>query len=139
MKVFMAVILAIFAVIPAQAGPQPGRGQFQHSSGFRPRIGGNHFVARSNNGFRGYYHSGRGGVVIFDPAYNGTYYDLDDEPLYEGQEVPQDSGDLPYGILTTNPDIVVSPYEPHAAISVAGIPHGAQVQDPASGMIFLNP
>jgi hypothetical protein len=34
---------------------------------------------------------------------------------------------------------VISPYEPHATISVAGIPHGATVQDPVSNLVFLNP
>jgi hypothetical protein len=34
---------------------------------------------------------------------------------------------------------VISPYEPHATISVAGIPHGALVQDPVSNQVFLNP
>jgi hypothetical protein len=34
---------------------------------------------------------------------------------------------------------VISPYEPHATISVAGIPHGAKVQDPISNLVFLNP
>jgi hypothetical protein len=138
MKILVALILAIFAVIPAEAGPQPGRGQ--HTPGFRPHLGGNHFVARSDDGFHRHFRSGREGVVILDPIYNGGYDDLSGgDPVYQGQVVPQDAESLPYATPTTDPDIVVSPYEPHAAISVAGIPHGAKVQDPTSGMVFLNP
>ena len=140
MKTLTAAILAIIAVLPAEAGRPPGRGHFQHASSFRPHLGGTHFIARSENGSQRHFHYGNGGVVIFDPFYNGSYYDLSSEdPVYQGEVAPQDAESLPYAAPTADPNIVISPYEPHAAISVAGIPHGAQVRDPVSDMVFLNP
>ena len=44
-----------------------------------------------------------------------------------------------YATPTSDPYIVISPYEPHAIISVAGVPQGAKVQDPVSNLVFLNP
>ncbi|MEI6350556.1 MAG: glycine zipper domain-containing protein [Verrucomicrobiota bacterium] len=34
---------------------------------------------------------------------------------------------------------VTSPYRPYALIDVRGIRHGARVEDPASGRVFINP
>ena len=80
------------------------------------------------------------GVVIFDPLDYGSYYDLpSDGTVYQGQVAPQDAESVPYATPTSDPDIVISPYEPHAIISVAGIPQGAKVQDPVSNLVFLNP
>jgi hypothetical protein len=78
--------------------------------------------------------------VIFDPLDYGSYYDLPaDGTVYQGQVGPQDAESVPYATPTSDPDIVISPYEPHAIISVAGIPQGAKVQDPVSNLVFLNP
>ena len=44
-----------------------------------------------------------------------------------------------YATPTSDPYIVISPYEPHAIINVAGIPQGAKVRDPVSNLVFLNP
>jgi hypothetical protein len=78
--------------------------------------------------------------VIFDPPVYGSYDDLSgDDTVYEGQIEPENGEDLPYATPTLDPDIVISPYEPHATISVAGIPHAATVQDPVSNLVFLNP
>jgi hypothetical protein len=78
--------------------------------------------------------------VIFDPPDFGSYYDLPtDDTVYQGQIAPQDAENLPYATPTSDPDIVISPYVPHAAISVAGIPHEATVRDPVSNLVFLNP
>jgi hypothetical protein len=78
--------------------------------------------------------------VIFDPLDYGSYYDLPtDGTVYEGKVAPQDAESVPYAAPTSDPDIVISPYEPHAIISVAGIPQGAKVQDPVSNLVFLNP
>lgn len=137
MKILATMLLAIFVVFPAEAGPQAGGGHFRCASAFRPRLGGTHFVARSGNGFCRHFHYGYGGVVIYDPF---VYGDLSaDDTVYQGQLAPQDAETLPYAAPTSDPDTVVSPYEPHAVISVAGIPHGAEVQDPVSNLIFLNP
>jgi len=140
MKILAAVFLAIFTVTTAEAGPQAARGQFKRASAFRPHSGGTHFIARSGNGFHRHFHYGNGGVVVFDPYDYGSYYDLPgDDTVYQGQVAPQDTDSLPYAAATTDPNIVISPYEPHATINVAGIPHGALVQDPVSNQVFLNP
>jgi hypothetical protein len=140
MKIVAAAFLAFFTVMSAEAGPQATRGQFQHASAFRPHSGGTHFIARSVNGFHRHFHYGNGGVVIYDPLDYGSFYDLPgDDTVYHGQIAPQDAESLPYATPTTDPNIVISPYAPHATISVAGIPHGAMVQDPVSNLVFLNP
>jgi hypothetical protein len=140
MKILAAIALAVFTVMPAEAGPQVARGHIQRTPGFRPRFCGTHFIARSGNGLRPHFHFGNGGIVIFDPLDYGSYYDLPaDDTVYQGQVAPQDGESLPYATPTSDPDVVISPYEPHATISVAGIPHGARVQDPISNMVFLNP
>jgi hypothetical protein len=140
MKILAVTFLAIFTVLPAEAGPQPARGQFRHASAFHPHLGGTHFIAGSSDRLHPHFHYGNGGVVIFDPPDYGSDYGLpDDGTVYQGQVVPQDAENLPYATPTSDPDIVISPYEPHATISVAGIPHGAEVQDPVSNMVFLNP
>jgi hypothetical protein len=138
MKILMAVFLAIFAVRSTEAGPQPARGHFQHV--FRPRLGGTHFIARSGYGFHRNFHYGNGGVVIFDPLDYGSFSDPSaDDTVYQAQVAPQDPGSIPYATPTSDPEIVISPYEPNATISVVGIPHGAKVQDPVSNQLFLNP
>ncbi len=139
MKAFVAVILVVGAAISANAQPQFHRGNIQHNPAFRPQ-GGNHFVARSGNSFRPRFHYGNGGVVIYDTSSDGDYYDLPgDEAVYQGQEAPQDTESLPFATPTSDPNVVISPYGPHATINVAGIPHGAEVQDPVSNLVFLNP
>jgi hypothetical protein len=138
MKIMTAVFLAMFTVMPAEAGPQPTRGSFHHDSAFRSGSVATHFTARSGNGFHRRFHYGTGGVVIFDDF--GSDYGLPgDDPVYQGQVAPQDAESLPYATPTSDPDIVISPYDPHATISVAGVPHGAQVLDPISNLVFLNP
>ena len=79
--------------------------------------------------------------MIFDPPSIGSDYGLpdDDDTVYQGQETSQDAESLPYATPTSDPSTVISPYEPHATINVAGIPHGAKVQDPISNLVFLNP
>ena len=78
--------------------------------------------------------------MIFDPLDYGSYYDLPtDDTVYQGQVAPQDAENLPYVTPTSDPDIVISPYEPHASMSVAGIPHGATVHDPVSNLFFRSP
>ena len=140
MKTLVAVFLAIFTIVPAQAGPQPSRSHFQHAPTFHPHSAGTHFIARSDNGSHRHFHLGNGGVAIFDPPDCGSSYGLPaDDTVYQGQVTPEDSESLPYAASTSDPEIVISPYEPHATINVAGIPHGAKVQDPVSNLLFLNP
>jgi hypothetical protein len=133
MKILAAIFLAMFAVMPAEAKPQA-------TGPFHPRLGGTHVIARTGNGFYPRFHYGNGGVVILDPLDYGSYYGLPgDDTVYQGQVAPQNAESLPYATPTSDPNIVISPYEPHATISVAGIPHGAEVQDPISNLVFLNP
>ena len=140
MKILAVVFLAMFAGMPAEAGPQATRGHFQHASAFRPHVGGTHFIARSGSDFHRHFHYGNGGVVIYDPLDYGSYYGLPgDDTVYQGQAAPQDTESLPFATPTSASDVVISPYEPHATISVEGIPHGAEVRDPVSNMVFLNP
>jgi len=64
-------------------------------------------------------------------AYNAGYY----EGRGDG-----DYGDrFPVGRFTDRPGFVISPYPPYNRIDVRGIPRGAQVQDPSTGKIFINP
>ena len=117
-----------------------GGGVGSHFSGAGARFAETHFTARSGNCFHRHFHNGNGGVVIFDPLDYGSYYDLPtDGTVYQGQVAPQDGESVPYATPTSDPDIVISPYEPHAIISVAGIPQGAKVKDPVSNLVFLNP
>jgi hypothetical protein len=140
MKTMATVFLAMFTVMAAEAGPQPSRSYSHHGSGFRSPSAGTHFIARAGNDFHRRFHYGTGGVVIFDPLDNGSDYGApDNDTVYQGQVAPQDAESLPYATPTSDPTLVISPYEPHATINVVGIPHGAQVQDPVSNMVFLNP
>jgi hypothetical protein len=45
----------------------------------------------------------------------------------------------PLGRLTNHPGFVISPYYPYNRIDVRGIPRGAQVEDPSTRRIFINP
>jgi hypothetical protein len=133
MKILAAIFLAMFAVMPAEAQPRGNRA-------FHPYLGGTHFIARTGNGLYRRFHYGNGGVVIFDPPdYSSYYYLPGDDTIYQGQVDPQNAESLPYATPTSDPNIVISPYEPHATISVVGLPHGAEVQDPVSNLVFLNP
>jgi hypothetical protein len=140
MKIMAAVFSAMFTVMSAGAGPQPTRGSFHHNSVLRSHPAATHFIAPSGNGFHRGFHYGAGGAVIFDTLEDGSDYGLpDDDTVYQAEVAPEDAESLPYAAPTSVPDMVISPYEPHATISVAGIPHGAKVQDPISNLVFLNP
>jgi hypothetical protein len=132
------VLAGILAMVPASAFAHGGGGG--HFTGGGARFAGTHFTARPGNFFRRNFHNRNGGVVIFDPLGHGSNYDLPtDDTVYQWQVAPQDAENLPYATPTSDPDIVISPYEPHATISVAGIPHGATVPDPVSNLVFVNP
>jgi hypothetical protein len=140
MKIMATLFLVMSIVLAAEAGPQPARGYFHHDSAFRAHSGATHFIARSGGGNHRRFHYGAGGVIVFDPPDDGSDYGLpDDDPADQGQEAPQDIGNMPYATSTSDPDVVISPYEPHPTINVAGLPHGAQVWDPVSRLFFLNP
>jgi hypothetical protein len=134
-----AASLAVWPETSLAHGGGGNRGGARFSGG-GARSAGTHFTARSGDRFHRQFHNGNGGVVIFNPFDYGSYDDVStDDTVYQGQVAPQDAENLPYATPTSDPDIVISPYEPHATISVAGIPHGATVQDPVSNLVFLNP
>ncbi len=78
-------------------------------------------------------------------AYDAGYYDArrdngdyrDDDRYYREDRHYRDR--YPFGRPTDRPGFVVSPYYPYSRIDVRGIPRGAQVEDPSTHRIFLNP
>src|ERR1051325_11077719 len=73
-------------------------------------------------------------------AYSEGYYEgrgddryrRDDDYVYDRERYPVARPTGRYGFVT-------SPYYPYNRIDVRGIPSGAQVQDPSTGKIFINP
>lgn len=45
----------------------------------------------------------------------------------------------PVARRTSRPGFVISPYAPYNGIDVRGFPRGAQIEDPSTGRIFINP
>ncbi|HSI12885.1 MAG TPA: glycine zipper domain-containing protein [Chthoniobacter sp.] len=76
-----------------------------------------------------------------DGYYDGhDYDDRDRDRDYRDDRYYRDSRDrYPVGRLTNHPGFVVSPYPPYNRIDVRGIPRGAQVEDPSTHRIFINP
>ncbi len=77
-----------------------------------------------------------------DGYYDGRDYDDRDHDrgYREDDRYYRDSRDrYPMGRLTGRPGFVLSPYPPYNRIDVRGIPRGAQVEDPSTRRIFINP
>ncbi len=55
----------------------------------------------------------------------------DNRGYYQGRQ-------LPYA-RSAGRGVVESPYRPHNLINVAGVPHGAVVEDPTTGRYFIRP
>lgn len=79
-------------------------------------------------------------------AYEDGYYDRRDyddrdrDRDYRDDRYYHDTRDrYPVGRLTSRPGFVVSPYPPYNRIDVRGIPRGAQVEDPSTHRVFINP
>lgn len=78
-------------------------------------------------------------------AYDAGYYDArrdegdyrDDDRYYREDRSYRNR--FPVGRLTDRPGFVLSPYYPYSRIDVRGIPRGAQVEDPSTRRIFINP
>lgn len=68
-------------------------------------------------------------------AYSEGYYDGRGDDRYGRYERER----YPLGRLTNREGFVISPYHPYNRIDVRGIPRGAQVEDPSTGKIFINP
>ncbi len=47
--------------------------------------------------------------------------------------------EIPVARRTGTPGYVISPYRPYATVDVRGVRRGAQVIDPASNRVFINP
>lgn len=74
-------------------------------------------------------------------AYSDGYYDGREDDRYRRDD-RYDRGErerYPLGRLTSRDGFVISPYHPYNRIDVRGIPRGAQVEDPSTGRIFINP
>jgi hypothetical protein len=73
-----------------------------------------------------------------DGYYDGHDYDRDHDDRYDHDyRDPRDR--YPMGRLTNREGFVTSPYPPYNRIDVRGIPRGAQVEDPSTHRIFINP
>ena len=69
-------------------------------------------------------------------AYEEGYYD---RRGYDDRDYRDDRDRYPMGRLTSRSGFVISPYPPYNRIDVRGIPRGAQVEDPSTHRIFINP
>lgn len=76
-----------------------------------------------------------------DGYYDGRDYDdRDRDRDYRDDRYARDPRDrYPMGRLTGRPGFVTSPYYPYNRIDVRGIPRGAQVEDPSTHRVFINP
>ncbi|MEI9894499.1 MAG: glycine zipper domain-containing protein [Chthoniobacter sp.] len=77
-------------------------------------------------------------------AYDAGYYDgrdPDDRDYRDDRYYREDRyrDRYPVGRLTDRRGFVISPYYPYSRIDVRGIPGGAQVEDPSTHKIFINP
>ena len=72
-------------------------------------------------------------------AYEDGYYDGRGPDDRDYRDYRDDRSRYPLGRPTHHPGFVISPYPPYNRIDVRGIPRGAQVEDPSTGRIFINP
>lgn len=78
-------------------------------------------------------------------AYDAGYYDArnEDRGYHDDRDGYREDryyrGRYPSGRLTDRPGFVISPYYPYSRIDVRGIPRGAQVEDPSTHRVFINP
>ena len=122
--------LALFPTLTG-AGPRD-TGRVQHH-----RV---HFVRGvrwAHSAYRGYYWFNGANWVASPLAFPYGGLGLNSDFVYQGQEVYDDV--YPYGIPTSNPDVVISPFALNNLVDVSGIPSGARVRDPVSEEIFLRP
>lgn len=89
----------------------------------------------AHSAYRGYYWFNGANWVVSAFPYGGL--GVNSDFVYQGREVSDDV--YPYGIPTSNPDIVISPFALNNLVDVSGIPPGARVRDPVSEEIFLRP
>ena len=72
-------------------------------------------------------------------AYSEGYYEGRDDRDGYGDDRSYRDDRYPVGRLTNREGFVTSPYYPYSRIDVRDIPRGAQVQDPSTRKIFINP
>lgn len=68
-----------------------------------------------------------------------SYEDRSYDDRYQRDDYAYDRERYPVARPTGRYGLVTSPYYPYNRIDVRGIPSGAQVQDPSTGKIFINP
>jgi hypothetical protein len=132
MRIVLCLVgaLALFPTLTV-AGPRDAA-RMQHH-----RV---HFVRGvrwAHSAYRGYYWFNGANWVASPLAFPYGGLGLNSDFVYQGQEVYDDV--YPYGIPTSNPDVVISPFALNNLVDVSGIPSGARVRDPVSEEIFLRP
>ncbi len=80
---------------------------------------------------------GTAGAAYRERGQNGTMQQQQSPPTQ--QQAPATTARYPYGIPTSTPGIVKSPYSPHNKVNVQGIPSGKMVKEPGTEKIFLVP
>jgi hypothetical protein len=125
MRVVISLVSA-FALFPTLALAGPRDNDRVHS------VTGVRWAHSAHRGC--YYFNGANWVVSAFP-YGGL--GVNSNFVYQGLEVYDDV--YPYGIPTSNPDVVISPFALNNLVDVSGIPSGARVRDPVSEEIFLRP
>ena len=71
--------------------------------------------------------------------YDDRYYDDRRDDRYRRDDYSYERQRYPVARPTGRYGFVTSPYYPYNRIDVRGIPRGAQVQDPSTGKVFINP
>jgi len=126
-------LVGALALFPSLTGAGPrDTGPAQHH-----RV---HFVTGvrwAHSAYRGYYWFNGANWVVSPLAFPYGGLGVNSDFVYQGQEVYNDV--YPYGIPTSNPDVVISPFALNNLVDVSGIPSGARVRDPVSEEIFLRP
>jgi hypothetical protein len=72
-------------------------------------------------------------------AYDDGYYDGRGDDRDRGDNYVYERERYPVARPTGRYGFVTSPYYPYNRIDVRGIPRGAQVEDPSTGKVFINP
>ncbi len=132
MRIVLSLVAAL-ALFPSLtlAGPRDAA-RVQHH-----RV---HFVTGirwAHSAYRGYYWFNGANWVVAPLAFPYGGLGVNNDFVYQGREVYDDV--YPYGIPTSNPDVVISPFALNNLVDVSGIPSGARVRDPVSEEIFLRP
>jgi hypothetical protein len=132
MRIVLSLVaaLALFPTLTL-AGPRDAARVQHHRVHFMTGI------RWAHSAYRGYYWFNGANWVVSPLAFPYGGLGVNNDFVYQGQEVYNDV--YPYGIPTSNPDVVISPFALNNLVDVSGIPSGARVRDPVSEEIFLRP